>query len=150
MLLNVITASPLTNAASRLELFAPPSLPKLLAEPSSCNFLRKLSQFTPASLLKISLVARVLRPLSGLAKSAPWVANSCSKIQLYRVKPTPYWVTLPLASFLVSFLAASRTSSYVQTVLVGSSPASLKAFVLKYITRAELLNGIEYSFPPIV
>src|SRR5215510_11284222 len=150
MLLNVIAASPLTNEASRFELLAPPSLPKLLAEPSSCNFLRKFSQFTPASLLKLSWVARVLRPLSGLAKRAPWVANSCSKIQLYRVKPTPYWITLPLASFLVSFLAASRSSSYVQTDFVGSSPASLNAFALKYITGAELLNGIEYSFPPMV
>src|SRR5215470_18640818 len=143
MLLNVIADSPLTNEAFRLELFAPPSLPKLLATPASCNFLRKVSQFTPASLLKMSLVARVLRPLSGLAKSAPWVANSCSNSQLYRVKPTPYWVTLPLASFLVSFLAASSTSSYVQTVFSGSSPASLKAFLFTYITGAELLNGIE-------
>src|SRR5215470_6034857 len=143
MLSNVIADSPLTNEALRFELFAPPSLPKLLAEPSSCNFLRKFSQFTPAALLKISRVARVLRPLSGAAKSTPWVANSCSKIQLYRVKPTPYWVTLPLASFLVSFLAASSTSSYAQTVFVGSSPASLKAFALKYSTGAELLNGIE-------
>src|SRR5262249_7656875 len=132
-----------TNAASRLELFDPPSLPKLLAEPSSCNFLRKFSQFTPASLLKISLVARVLRPLSGWAKSAPWVANSCSKIQLYRVKPTPYWVTFRLTSCWVSFLAASMTSSYVQIFFAGSSPASLKAFAFKYITGAELLNGIE-------
>src|SRR5262245_46156888 len=143
MLLNVIAVSPLTNAASRLELFAPPSLPKLLAEPSSCNFLRKLSQFAPASLLKISLVARVLRPLSGVAKSAPWVASSCSKIQLYRVKPAPYWITLSLASFLVRFFAAATTLSYVQTFFSGLSPASLKAFVLKYITGAELLNGIE-------
>src|SRR5262245_10795234 len=143
MLLNVIADSPLTNDASRFELFAPPSLPKLLAEPSSCNFLRKFNQFTPAALLKVSWVARVLRPFSGVAKSAPWMANSCSKIQLYRIKPTPYWVTLPLASFLVSFLAASMTSSYVQTVFVGSKPASLKALAFKYITGAELLNGIE-------
>ena len=42
----------------------------------------------------------------------------------------PYWVILPEASFLVSFMAALRTSAHVHEALGTGMPAALNMFTL--------------------
>src|SRR3569623_1617220 len=55
---------------------------------------------------------------------------------------TLHCVTLPLASFFVSFAASSFSSAQVCGGLCGSRPASLNASLFQYITTVERWNGM--------
>src|SRR6478752_846112 len=62
---------------------------------------------------------------------------------------TPHCVTLPLASFFVSLVAASLNSAQFVGGLLGSRPASLKASLFQYMTTVERWNGMPQVLPPV-
>eukprot|EP01022_Parablepharisma_sp_SALTPOND_P021792 TRINITY_DN435_c5_g1_i1.p1 TRINITY_DN435_c5_g1~~TRINITY_DN435_c5_g1_i1.p1 ORF type:complete len:766 (+),score=253.47 TRINITY_DN435_c5_g1_i1:968-3265(+) len=62
---------------------------------------------------------------------------------------TPHWLTLPAASRLVSFLAASTISFQVAGALSGFRPASLNRALLQYITMVERWKGMPQVLPSV-
>jgi hypothetical protein len=61
----------------------------------------------------------------------------------------PYCVTLPEASFFVSFCAMLTSSAQLAGGLFGSSPASLNSSLFQYSTMVLRWKGTPQVLPPI-